>query len=416
MKILKYIFLFLLVSINSLEATSGYNIVLKDSSSTIDGTTIGSSPVNGVSYSNGAMTFTKEGTFILSGSLNGQIIINTSGQVTLVLNGVTIKNSNSNAILVSKAYELDSSSFNYNTAKSLDVSKAGVKIVIADGTENTINGAKSSGANGAIHTAVSLLITGETKGDGILNVIATNEGIETEKHFFMSGGILKISAQDDAINAKTDRACIVIISGGKLLINSGLGDEGDGVDSNGYILVTGGEVISAAKPGADTGLDADQGTIIDGGIVYSVGSSMDMASTSSAQPTMNLIFNSNVAATSTVTIKDSDGNEIISYCANSADFISGTDRRTYIAAVVSHPSFKANGVYHLYMDGTQLGYTGNEGGHGPGGQGGPGGPGGPGGWGQGGSSSSGSSSSGEIKTDFTLGSSATNFSGVQKAL
>ena len=139
---------------------------------------------------------------------------------------------------------------------------------------------------------------------------------------------------------------------------------------------------------------------------------MDMASTSSSQPTMNLIFNSNVAATSTVTIKDSDGNEIISYCANSADFISGTDRRTYIAAVVSHPSFKANGVYHLFMDGTQLGYTGNEGGHGPGGQGGPGGPG---GWGPGGGSSSGSSS-GEIKTDFTLGSSATNFSGVQKAL
>jgi len=409
MKIFEYIFLILIVSLNALEATSGYTIVLKDSSSTIDGTTIGSSEINGVSYSSSTLSITKEGTYILSGTLNGQIKINTSGQVTLVLNGVTIKNSNSNAILVSKAYELDSSSFNYNTAKSLDVSKSGVIIVIADGSENTINGAKSSGADGAIHTAVSLLVTGESKGDGILNIIGTSEGIETEKHFFMSGGILKISAQDDAINAKSDRACIVIISGGKLLINSGLGNEGDGVDSNGYILVTGGEIISAAKPGADTGLDADQGTIIDGGKVYSVGSSMDMASTSSSQPTMNLIFNSNVAASSTVTIKDSDGNEIMSYCANSADFISGTDRRTYIAAVVSHPSFKANGVYHLYMDGTQLGYTGNEGGHGPGGQGGPG------GWGPGGGSSS-SSSSGDIKTDFTLGSSATNFSGVQKAL
>ena len=52
MKILEYIFLILLVSINSLKATSGYNIVLKDSSRTIDCTTIGSSEVNGVSYSN----------------------------------------------------------------------------------------------------------------------------------------------------------------------------------------------------------------------------------------------------------------------------------------------------------------------------------------------------------------------------
>ena len=133
---------------------------------------------------------------------------------------------------------------------------------------------------------------------------------------------------------------------------------------------------------------------------------MDMASTSSTQPTMNLIFKSNVASSSTITIKDSNGNEIISYCADTAEFISGTERRTYLAAVVSHPDFKANGVYHLFMDGTQLGYTGNQGGHGPG----PGGPGGPGQWG-----GQDSSSSDEIKTDFTLGSSATNFSGVQKA-
>ena len=91
------------------------------------------------------MSITKEGTFILYGTLNGKIKIKTSGQVTLVLNGIAIKNSNSNAILVSKTYELDSSFFNYNTAKSLDVSKSGIIIIIADGIENTINGAKSSG-------------------------------------------------------------------------------------------------------------------------------------------------------------------------------------------------------------------------------------------------------------------------------
>jgi hypothetical protein len=412
MKILKYIFLFLLASINSLEATSGYKLVLNDAQSTLDGTTLSSTEVNGVTYSDGTVKITNEGTYILSGTLNGQVKVSSTGTVKLVLNGVTINNSASNGILFTKAYELDSSTFNYNTASKLDITKAGAQIIIADGTENTVNAASQSGKDGAIHSDVSILITGESKGDGILNVIGSSEGIETDKHFFMNGGILKIAAQDDAINASNDNACIVIIRGGKVLINSGLGREGDGVDSNGYILVDGGEVISAARPGADSGLDADQATIINGGTVYSVGSSMDMASTSSGQPTMNLIFNSNVAASSTVTIKDSDGNTIMSYCANSADFISGTERRTYLAAVVSHPSFKANGVYHLYMDGTQLGYTGNEGGHGPGGQGGPGGPG---GWGPGSSSSS-SSSSGEIKTDFTLGSSATNFSGVQKAL
>ena len=401
MKILPYIFILLLVSMNPLE-TTGYELVLNDAESTLDGTKLSDTEVSGVTYVDGIVKITLEGTYILSGTLNGQIKVSSTGTVKLVLNGVTIKNTESNGILFTKAYELDSSTFSYNTAKKLDITKSGAQIIIADGTENTVNAAYQDKKDGAIHSDVSILFTGESKGDGVLYVIGSGEGIETDKHLFMNGGILNIAAQDDAINASEDQACIVIIRGGKLLINSGLGREGDGVDSNGYILVEGGEVISHARPGADSGLDADQGTIIDGGIVYSVGSSMDMASTSSGQPTMNLIFNSNVASSSTITVKDSDGNEIISYCADSADFISGTDRRTYLAAVVSHPDFKANGVYHLFIDGVQMGYTGNESGHGgrPGGHG----------------SSSSSSSSGEIKTDFTLGSSATNFSGVQKAL
>lgn len=409
MKILLYIFIILLASMNPLEA-EGYELVLNNEKSTLDGTKLSDEAVSGVTYVDGVVKITLEGTYILSGLLNGQIKVSSSGTVKLVLNGVTINNPDSNGILFTKAYELDSSTFNYNTAKKLDITKSGAQIIIADGTENTVNAGYQEKKDGAIHSDVSILFTGESKGDGVLYVIGSGEGIETDKHLFMNGGILNIAAQDDAINASEDQACIVIIRGGKLLINSGLGREGDGVDSNGYILVEGGEVISHARPGADSGLDADQGTIIDGGIVYSVGSSMDMASTSSAQPTMNLIFNSNVASSSTIVIKDSDGNEIMSYCADSADFISGTDRRTYLAAVVSHPDFKANGVYHLFMDGVQMGYTGNEGGHGPGGGGRPGGYGGSGG------SSSSSSSSGDIKTDFTLGSSATNFSGVQKAL
>ena len=52
--------------------------------------------------------------------------------------------------------------------------------------------------------------------------------------------------------------------------------------------------MSASRHGADSGLDAEQGVIINGGSFFFVGSSMDMASTSSGQPTMNLIFNSNV--------------------------------------------------------------------------------------------------------------------------
>ncbi len=405
MKIILIILIVLFNSIKPLEEYSGsHTIVLNDASSTIDGTTLSSTSINGASYSSGVVSITSSGTYILSGTLNGQVSVSvgSSDKVVLVLNGVSITSSSTNGIIFLKAYEVDSSSsFSYSTAKSLSFDDTGAKIIIADGSENSITGTKSSDGDGAIHSVVTLLITGETSNDGVLNVIGTKEGIEVEKHLFINGGILNIAAQDDGINVKNAYICIV--RGGKVLINSGLGSEGDGIDSNGYILIDGGEVISAGSPTADTGLDADQETIIDGGNVFSVGSSMDMASTQSSQPTMNLIFSSSVSSTSTLTIKNSDGNIITSYCANDADFQSGTSRRSYKAAVVSHTSFTSNSVYHLYLDGTQLGYTGNDSGSssGPGGH---------------GSSSGSSSSSSTIYTDFTLSSTAKYFSGIQKAL
>ena len=405
MKIILIILIVLFNSIKPWEEYSGsHTIVLNDASSTIDGTTLSSTSINGASYSSGVVSITSSGTYILSGTLNGQVSVSvgSSDKVVLVLNGVSITSSSTNGIIFLKAYEVDSSSsFSYSTAKSLSFDDTGAKIIIADGSENSITGTKSSDGDGAIHSVVTLLITGETSNDGVLNVIGTKEGIEVEKHLFINGGILNIAAQDDGINVKNAYICIV--RGGKVLINSGLGSEGDGIDSNGYILIDGGEVISAGSPTADTGLDADQETIIDGGNVFSVGSSMDMASTQSSQPTMNLIFSSSVSSTSTLTIKNSDGNIITSYCANDADFQSGTSRRSYKAAVVSHTSFTSNSVYHLYLDGTQLGYTGNDSGSssGPGGH---------------GSSSGSSSSSSTIYTDFTLSSTAKYFSGIQKAL
>ena len=133
---------------------------------------------------------------------------------------------------------------------------------------------------------------------------------------------------------------------------------------------------------------------------------------------MNLVFTGNVEPSSVLTIKDSDGNEIISYSANTADFISGSQRKTYFAAIVSHPSFKNGQTYHLFLDGVQLGFTGNKAGFDW--QNGGGFPwGGPGGnpWGNpGGNQGQQGEQNAEIKTDFTLGNAATAFSGVQKAM
>ena len=116
------------------------------------------------------------------------------------------------------------------------------------------------------------------------------------------------------------------------------------------LIVDGGQVISAAQPVADSSLDSNSGTFVNGGIVYAVGTSMDMAEQESEQPTMNLIWKENVDANSSVKIKDENGNEIIKYNERDEEFIDGTLRKSYVAVIVSHLSFIVGKVYHIYMN------------------------------------------------------------------
>ena len=418
----------LLISLSyiyNLEAT-GKTLVLKDAESTLDGTKLSSSATNGVSYTNEGISITQGGTYILSGTLNNQISVSVSEQIVLVLNGVNIK-SNTHGIIILKAPEIDQTNPLNPSSFSVNLDNVGAKIIIADGSENTVNAGKGGQYDGAIHSCVSFLIGGETKGDGVLNVVGSGEGVETDMHLFINGGIIRIVGNDDAISANNENKSIVYVKSGKLFINGGLGQEGDGIDSNGWIIVDGGEIVSSAKAGMDSGLDSDH-TRINGGIVMAVGSALDYATNECKQPTMNLVFTGNVEPSSVLSIKDSDGNEIMSYSANTADFISGSQRKTYFAAIVSHPSFKSGQTYHLFLDGVQLGFTGNKAGFdwqngggfpwgGPGGT--PGGN--PGGnpWGNPGGNQGqgqGQQQNAEIKTDFTLGNAATAFSGIQKAM
>ena len=75
---------------------------------------------------------------------------------------------------------------------------------------------------------------------------------------------------------------------------------------------------------------------------------------------MNLVFTGNVESSNILYIKDSNGNEIIGYSANTSDFISGSNKFTYFAVIVSHPIFKNGQTYHLFLDGVQLGFTRNK--------------------------------------------------------
>ena len=91
----------------------------------------------------------------------------------------------------------------------------------------------------SFYSYVSMNINGEDKNNGILNITSSFEGLDTELHLTINGGIINIDSQDDGINVNEDNVSIVSFNGGTLNINAAKGAEGDGIDSNGYVVIAG---------------------------------------------------------------------------------------------------------------------------------------------------------------------------------
>ena len=105
-------------------------------------------------------------------------------------------------------------------------------------------------------------ISGGETGTGVLNIEAENEGLDSELHLTVNGGVINIRSGDDGINTNEDGVSVTTINGGVVNIVAGLGSEGDGIDSNGYLVINGGTVLASANPAADSGLDSDCGSYI----------------------------------------------------------------------------------------------------------------------------------------------------------
>ncbi len=103
---------------------------------------------------------------------------------------------------------------------------------------------------------------------GSLTVTSGFEGLGTELHLDLRGGVIKINSQDDGINVNEDHVSTVIISGADVTINAGLGAEGDGSDSNGYIRLDGGRLSVNGVRVPDSALDSEDGITYFGGEIY----------------------------------------------------------------------------------------------------------------------------------------------------
>lgn len=257
---------------------------------------------------------TKAGSYIISGKLSkGQIAIDLGDDaeedpnavVTLILNNADVSCDVAPAIIFYNVYECGAKDTETAT-KDVDTGAAGANVMIADGSVNNISGSyvariykpdsvvlnedgtgvedakKLHKYDAAFYSKMTMNIGGEKIGDGVLNIIAENEGLDSELHLTINGGNINIVSGNDGINTNEDGVSVTTVNGGSVnILVDGKTGEGDGIDSNGWLVINGGSVTAQACAfSGDAGVDSDMGIHINGGKVFATGNMLDRISES----------------------------------------------------------------------------------------------------------------------------------------
>lgn len=224
----------------------------------------------------------------------------------------------------------------------------------------------SSGDDG-VHADDNLQVDG-----GTIDIKKCCEGLEGVQ-ITLNDGDISIVASDDGINAadgssssgmgmggfgggqnggfgggqasSSDSSVLLTINGGNIFVNAG----GDGLDSNGNIVMNGGNVtVLGPTSDGDTALDFDGAFTINGGVLMAFGSSGMLETPTSAQNGCCIVTTlGTVSANSAFSLMDSSGNVIMSY----------TPTKNYASAIVYSSDIKSGSTYTVAAGSTTQSIT-----------------------------------------------------------
>ena len=199
-------------------------------------------------------------------------------------------------------------------------------------------------------------------GTPIVRILNAEEGIESKTILTIAGGDIKINTWDDGMNVGgtgTD----LNITGGTTYVYA----EGDGIDSNGNITVTGGTlVVNQANSQDNSALDLDGTFKYSGGTVIGAGNAgMDSNKSNSGSGNLLKIYTGGLTAGKLLNVQDSSGNSIITFAPaqnssviefGSSSLLSGNTYNVYIGGSTTSTSVN-NGIFSggNYTAGTLLG-------------------------------------------------------------
>ena len=295
----------------------------------------------------------------------------TDGQFNILTGGGTVNNSTNGGGLWGKPGNEGNPNQITESAKGL---KAATDIIIDNGTFNinsaddsinannniTINGGTIQAASGddGMHADASLTING-----GEINISQSYEGFESAM-ITVNNGTIHLTASDDGFNVAggadgssmggrpgqntfADMSNYMLtINGGYIFIDAG----GDGLDSNGSFVMTGGTAIVNGPTNNSNGpLDYNGTFNISGGFLVAVGSSgmAEAPSDTSTQYSVIHNFETIQAAGSLINIQDQNGNDVLTFVPT----------KEIQSVLVSSAELQNGMVYTLYIggsvDGTQ---------------------------------------------------------------
>lgn len=326
---------------------------------------------------------TKPGTYEISGTMEaGQIFVDLGEDakedpeavVTLILNGVDITCTVAPAIFFYNVYECaevtdeevteEEITAEEEAVMNVDTSAAGANIRIMDETTNYVYGSyvariyescelneegtevvdskKLHKYDGAVYSKMSMNVFGDT---GVLEITAENEGLDSEMHLTIHGGNIDIKSGNDGINTNEDNVSVFTMNGGTLNITvTGKTGEGDGIDSNGWLVINGGTVNTfACAASGDSGLDSDKGIYINGGTIVSSGNMLDEIA-DGEQPYVVFMCHEKQTGGELYQVKDAEENVIM-------EVVPAND---FTVLVVSAEGITEEGSYTLWLDKTQL--------------------------------------------------------------
>lgn len=221
-----------------------------------------------------------------------------------------------------------------------DTSAKGIK----SGTDITVRSGSYTldCADDGVHANGNVTISG-----GTFAITTGDDGIHADEAVTITDGTLSIPKCYEGIEGQT-----IDISGGTIDIVSG--DDGlnaaggDGIDSNGDLTVSGGEIyVSGPTSDSDSALDYDSTATVTGGTVVAAGYS-GMAQNFGANSTQgSILLTCQSASTETIRVTDASGNVL-------AEF---TPAKAYTCVVVSTPALTQGSTCTVTMGGQSTNVT-----------------------------------------------------------